>query len=152
MKTNQLSGFQYKLEEQLGPKLGTEDKIAVHPALKDSISRVMFRISDHGVLDAGGGDKESGRAAIDMAKSYSRYNLLFSQALNILVPCNTKLCVGDVIHCEFPKTEGGETSEPDDEVSGNYVIREVRHHFSANQNTSSLKLMRDSYGLYGPDE
>ncbi len=152
MKTNQLSGFQYKLEEQLGPKLGTEDKIAVHPALKDSISRVMFRISDHGVLDAGGGDKESGRDAVDMAKSYSRYNLLFSQALNILVPINVNLKVGDVVECKLPLMGGSEDAEYDKEMSGNYLIRELRHTFTANQNTTSLKLMRDSYGLYGPQE
>ena len=95
---------------------------------------------------------KSGRDDGDVAKSFSRYNLLFTQALNILVPCNTKLKVGDVIYCEFPKTEGGESKEVDPEVSGNYIIRELRHHISANQNTSSLKLMRDSYGLYGPDQ
>jgi hypothetical protein len=104
------------------------------------------------VLGVDGVIAKSGRDDGDMAKSFSRYNLLFTQALNILVPCNTKLKVGDVIYCEFPKIEGGITSDVDDQLSGNYVIRELRHHVAANQNTSSLKLMRDSYGLYGPEQ
>ena len=40
-------------------------------------------------------------------------------------------------------------AEVDAEQSGNYLIKEVRHHFEGNQMVSSLKLVRDSYGLYG---
>jgi len=78
--------------------------------------------------------------------------LLFTQALNILIPCNINLKVGDIIYCEFPEMNSGKTREIDSETSGNYVIRELRHHFSAQQNTTSLKLMRDSYGVYGPNQ
>ena len=95
-----------------------------------------------------GGVSTSGRTPVDLAKSFARYNLLFTQALNILIPCNTKLKVGDVIYCEFPEMSAGESKEIDPESSGFYLIRELRHHFSANQNTTSLKLMRDSYGVY----
>ena len=114
----------------------------------------MFRISDHGTLDPGGDKKDSGRDAVDMAKSYSRYNLLFSQALNILVPLNVKLKVGDIVKCKLPITGVTEDGNPghDKDLSGNYLIRELRHTFAANQSTTSLKLMRDSYGLYGPNE
>ena len=153
--TNKLHRFEYALQEETkhpGAKLGKQNKYFVKSEYAKTPTRVFYRMTDHGVLATDGTLPDSGRDEGDIAKSFSRYNILFTQALNILVPCNTKLCVGDVIHCEFPKTEGGETTEPDDEVSGNYVIREVRHHFSSNQNTSSLKLMRDSYGLYGPDE
>ena len=94
---------------------------------------------------------DSGGDAI-LAKSVSRINLLFTQALNILVPLNVRLKVGDLIYCEFPKIEAGQSTEVDDQMSGNYVIREVHHHFVANQNTSSLLLMRDSYGLYGQNQ
>ena len=152
--SNELHGLNYKLQEETkdATKLGKQDEIFVKSEYADATSRIFWRTTDHGVLGNDGVIKSSGRDDGDIGKSFSRYNLMFTQALNILVPCNTKLCAGDVIYCEFPKTEGGETSEPDPEVSGNYIIREVRHHFSANQNTSSLKLMRDSYGLYGPDE
>ena len=104
-------------------------------------SRLLTRISDHGTLESGLGDKDSGADPTDMAKSFSRYNLLFTQALNILVPCNIDLKVGDIIACKFP-----ERNTDNQSMSGNYLIRELRHHFVMNQNVTSLKLMRDSYG------
>ena len=39
--------------------------------------------------------------------------------------------------------------QPDANQSGNYLIKELRHHFELNQNVTGLKLVRDSYGLYG---
>ena len=151
MITNKVSGYKYSLKEQLGDKTLGKDAIPVS-AFGDSISRVMFRMSDHGTLEKGAGLDTSGRDHADMAKSFSRYNLLFTQAINILVPLNIDLKVGDVIYCEFPKKDkGGSSTGFDSEISGNYLIRELRHHFTANQNTTSLKLMRDSYGLYGPE-
>jgi len=152
--TNKLSRYHYNLQKETknASKLGKQDQIFVKSDYANAASRSLFRLSDHGVLGVDGVIAKSGRDDGDMAKSFSRYNLLFTQALNILVPCNTKLKVGDVIYCEFPKIEGGVTSDVDDQLSGNYVIRELRHHVSSNQNTSSLKLMRDSYGLYGPEQ
>ena len=146
--TSQLSGFKYEINKQLRSKLGEEDTHSTH--FDGAISRVMFRISDHGTLDPGGDKKDSGRDAVDMAKSYSRYNLLFSQALNILVPLNVNLKVGDIIKCKLPLkgSDPDGDSGYDKDLSGNYLIRELRHTFTANQNTTSLKLMRDSYGLY----
>ena len=151
MITNRVSGYKYNLKDELGEKTLGKDTIPVS-AFGESISRMMFRKSDHGTLEKGAGLDTSGRDEADMAKSFSRYNLLFTQAINILVPLNTELKVGDVIYCEFPyKNQGGNSNEMDPEISGNYLIRELRHHFTANQNSTSLKLMRDSYGVYGPD-
>ena len=87
-----------------------------------------------------------------MAKSFSRYNLLFTQALNMNVPCNVKLKAGDIIYAQFPKMEAGSSKEVDSEQSGNYLIKELRHHFSPNEMLTSLRLVRDSYGLYGPNQ
>ena len=120
-----------------------------------SPSRVLSTVSDHGTLDqpfqnyaSNAALLTSGRDKADMAKSFSRYNLLFQQALNILVPCNVNLRVGEIIKCTFPQLKGGKGTEDDPEISGYYLIRELRHHFEPNKNTTSLKLMRDSYGLY----
>ena len=104
-------------------------------------------MTDNGIMSSGGGTENSGRTPADMAKSTARYNLLFTQALNILIPCNVNLKVGDVIHCEISEMNSGKSAEPDTEISGRYLIRELRHHFSQGQNTTSLKLMRDSYGV-----
>ena len=152
--TNKLSKFHYNLQEETknASRLGKQDKILVKSEFANKSSRNLVRLSDHGVLGTDGVITKSNIDDGVMAKSFSRYNLLFTQALNILVPCNTKLKVGDVIYCEFPKMEGGKPTDIDSEMSGNYIIRELRHHIASNQNTTSLKLMRDSYGVYGPDE
>ena len=156
-RNNELSLYNYKLKDEIknATKLGNEESITVNSDFASVPTRTMFRTSDHGTLNPSGAltesQSDSGGDAI-LAKSVSRINLLFTQALNILVPLNIKLKVGDFIYCEFPKIEGGQSSDVDDQMSGNYVIRELHHHFSPNQNTTSLKLMRDSYGLYGQNQ
>ena len=84
-----------------------------------------------------------------MAKSFARYNLLFTQALNIVVPMNINLKAGNILYAQFQEVDAGKGAEVDPEQSGNYLIKEVRHHFEGGQMLSSLKLVRDSYGLYG---
>ena len=81
---------------------------------------------------------------------FSRYNLLFTQALNILVPCNLDLKAGNVIKCELPRIQEGQSREIDLELSGYYLIKEVRHHIEVGEVTTSLKLIRDSYGFKVP--
>ncbi len=148
---NQFSGYEYELDKELGKTLG-KDEIVTDPKLTESVTRTMFRVSDHGILSQETGNEESGRDRTDMAKSYARYNLLFTQSLNISVPCNINLKVGDIIECAFPQKLGGKANSADPRMSGLYLIRELRHHFTANQNVTSLKLLRDSYGLYGSNE
>ena len=82
-----------------------------------------------------------------MAKSFARYNLLFTQSINMVVPCNIRLKVGDVIAARFPRVTGSEKSEKDSEQSGKYLIKSLRHHFEGNANVTYLSLIRDSYGL-----
>ena len=148
--TNTLDQYTYYLKEEIQNKLGTNDTIPVPPGFEKSISRVMFRTSDRGVLDNEGVANDSGRDVADMAKSFSRYNVLFTQALNMNVPCNINLKAGDVIYVEVPSIDTATKKEPDKDQSGYYLIKEVRHHFDAQQVVTSLRLIRDSYGLYGP--
>jgi|TARA_R100000479_G_scaffold176446_1_gene130930 hypothetical protein len=147
--TYEVTAYKYDLREEIGDKkLTKQTKFSLPEDLSGNPSRVLVRTTDDGIMAKDGGVSTSGRTPVDLAKSFARYNLLFTQALNILIPCNTKLKVGDVIYCEFPEMSAGESKEIDPESSGFYLIRELRHHFSANQNTTSLKLMRDSYGVY----
>lgn len=154
MLTNKLSIWTYKLKDEIknSTKLGAQDSIIVSEEFGGSISRILTRTSDHGVLDVSGELQTSGRDNADMAKSFSRYNLLFTQALNMNVPCNINLNAGDIIYAQFPQMERADTGEIDPEQSGNYLIKELRHHFSGGQMVTSLKLVRDSYGLYGPNQ
>jgi len=145
---NQVTVYNYKIDEEVGNKKMTkQDGISVAPELQEYPSRIHVRSTDNGITASGGGTDTSGRSPADIAKSNARYNLMFTQGLNILIPCNVNLKVGDVLHCEFSEMDSGRSKEPDKENSGRYLIRELRHHFSQGQNTTSLKLMRDSYGL-----
>ena len=140
----------YKLKDQINLKLGTDNDIALSDELGDGWTRMMVRIADTGVLDnTEDVSTPSGRDAADMAKSAARYNLLFTQSLNMTVPCNVNLKAGDIIYCEFPAIKISGSQEIDEEQSGNYLISQVRHHFEGTQMVTSLKLIRDSYGVYG---
>jgi hypothetical protein len=117
----------------------------------ESITRIMVRTSDRGALNSDGTAGDAKRNGADMAMSYSRYNILFGQALNMIVPCNINLKVGDIIYSEFPRIDSSNSSQADEEQSGYYLIKELRHHFEGGQMITSLRLIRDSYGLYGPN-
>ena len=123
-------------------------------------SRVMARVGDTGMWapdlekNDDGEVEDSGRDPVDMAKAFTRYTLLFQQSLNITIPCNIKLRVGNVIKLVFPEVGPAERQSPDSkkadqELSGFYIIRSLRHHFeiSEGKNVTSLNLIRDSYGL-----
>ena len=62
--------------------------------------------------------------------------------------------VGTPIRLIFPKvgpeeSGGTGTKESDQELSGIYLIRSLRHHFEITEgrNVSALNLVRDSYGI-----
>jgi hypothetical protein len=152
---NRLSIIKYVLKDEIkdASTLGADANVAISEELGESFSRIMVRTSDIGVMDNKDGpasitDKTPMRDETDMAKSTSRYNLLFTQSLNMVVPCNINLKVGDVIYAEFPAIRSGNNLEADDQQSGNYLIKELRHHMEPATMVTSLKLIRDSYGLY----
>ena len=154
---HQVSYYGYNFKDELGDShLGQDDihdPSSMFTEIANRPTRIISRTTDHGVLDKDGlhqGKKESGRDTADMSKSFSRYNLLFTQALNILVPCNLDLKVGNVIKCELPRIQEGQSREIDLQLSGYYIIKEVRHHIEVGEITTSLKLIRDSYGFKIP--
>ena len=141
--------FSYKIKEHFDPQLGTDMELP-GGEITDTATRILVRIGDTGMQ----GDnlvEGSGRDNSDMAKSFSRYNLLFTQSLNIVVPCNVNLKAGELIRIIFPTVGPSNPNEKsvDKESSGNYLIRSLRHHFdvAGGQNTTSLNLVRDSYRI-----
>jgi len=155
--TNKFSRYQYNLKDEIknASKLGTDDTIPVSEELGTSVSRILFRTSDIGVMDndfkSDKFDESQQRDIADMAKSASRYNILFTQSLNMIVPCNVQLKVGDVIYIELPRIERSNNKRADDKQSGYYLIKELRHHMEPGTVVTSLRLIRDSYGLYGAE-
>ena len=140
--------YQYNLKDEILDKLGKQDSIDVPGGFENAPSRILVRTADRGILDPGQIAEDSGRDVADMAKSFARYNLLFTQSLNMTVPCNTKLKVGDVIAAVFPRvTSSSVNKDKDPDQSGKYLIKSLRHHFEANANVTTLGLIRDSYGL-----
>ena len=53
--------------------------------------------------------------------------------------------VGDIIVVKFLKSNM-ESKERDRRQSGNYMIKELCHHFDANQSLTSMTLIRDTFG------
>jgi hypothetical protein len=150
--SNTLELYTYKVKDQVKRKLGGAESIAVSDEFGDSISRIMVRSSDRGGLKPDGSVSDKLRSGADMAMSYSRYNLLFTQALNMVVPCNVNLKAGGIIQAEFPRIDRSVDMSSDEEQSGYYLVKELRHHFEGGQMVTSLRLIRDSYGLYGSNK
>jgi hypothetical protein len=65
----------------------------------------------------------------------------------MVIPSNTNLRAGDIIDCRFPKITQSQTTENDTETSGLYMIKELCHHFDSDSSYTSLKLIRDTFGI-----
>jgi|TARA_B100000900_G_scaffold151241_1_gene128469 hypothetical protein len=144
-------------EKEPRVKLGEDfqvPKILGAAELTNLPSRIVSMVADVGTLEkdayvAQNGSNLPAKNASgfeNQRQSIMRYNLLFMQTLDIQVPCNTNLEVGDVIKCNFPKTSS-ESKENDPELSGLYMIKELCHHFNIDQSLTSMKLIRDTHGM-----
>ena len=84
-----------------------------------------------------------------LAKSIMRYSLLHAQLVNIIVPCNANLTVGNCIRLNFENITQDNKIEKElnDHRSGNYLIIHLCHAFTPTNSFTSLTLARDEYGL-----
>jgi len=80
--------------------------------------------------------------------SKNRYASVFgSQVLNIIVPANPKVKVGDMIEVELPDLDNqGCEKEVDEEASGNYLVKELCHSFGKTSCVTSMKVLRNGTG------
>ena len=83
-------------------------------------------------------------------RAWRRYALLHSQILDIQVPCNLNLRVGEVIKVLMENiTEDNQTDFVNNpNRSGFYMILHLCHHFDPTNSFTSLTLTRDGTGLY----
>lgn len=144
------SRFHYKIGEEVDSDMGQYSPLPGDDLAKNA-SRVLTRVGDQGMITKVIA-QDSGVKPADMAKSFGRYNLLFTQSLNIVIPVNVTLRVGQLIRIVLPKATATQTESnlsADEESTGNYLIRSLRHHFdiSGGTNTTTLNLIRDSYGF-----
>lgn len=109
-----------------------------------SPSRILSAVLDIGALSRSEKTEKNIDPTQHISQSVMRYNILFTQVINIVVPSNFDLHAGDVILCDFPKT--GIDGETDQEISGKYLIKELCHYFDSNNTYTALRLVRDTYG------
>lgn len=113
--------------------------------LSNTPTRIITAVANIGTIDSNSSSTPNASVELYQRQALLRYNLLFMQSLNITVPLNSNLKVGDVIECRFTKTTN---SDPGFE-SGLYMIKELRHTFTKDLSLTSMKLIRDTYGEFG---
>jgi hypothetical protein len=136
-------------------ELNPEKPLKVIDTLKEKPTRLMFRILDQGALQKGSKKEEvekRNELAVYQNKSYIRNNLLFSQSLNISVPINPELRAGQMIEVQFPlkSKENQDTTDQfgkdkDNDISGKYLISELRHVIGGGKSSTQLNLIRDLF-------
>lgn len=135
-------------------ELNPEKPLKVIETLKEKPTRLMFRILDQGALQKGSKKEEvekRNELAIYQNKSYARNSLLFSQSLSVSMELNISLRAGNLIQIQFPlkkepdltKTQLGK--EDDNDISGRYIISQLRHIFSNGEAETQLTLIRDVF-------
>jgi len=74
--------------------------------------------------------------------------------LSLQVPGNTMLDAGDKIYFEIPSVRGGNAKGTDRQLSGNYIITEIRNNvnISTDRHTTYLKVVRDCVENEYPSE
>ena len=122
--------------------------------LEDIPTRLMLRLLDKGAMQKGSkkdeGEKET-ELAIFQNKAYARNNLLFSQALSISVPFNPEMRAGQMIEVKLPVKKSDEQeqteygSERDNDISGKYLVAELKHSIGNKKANTQLKLIRDVF-------
>lgn len=136
--------------KNLGKKLDLPKISSTNNAsLGDSPTRIFTQILDIGTVESGVSTSLNSDPIKYQSQSIMRYNILFTQSVNMVVPSNTNLRAGDIISCKFPRISGDDKDEYDKEQSGLYMIKELCHHFDTEASYTSMKLVRDTFGLYG---
>jgi hypothetical protein len=117
--------------------------------LGDVPTRILTQILDVGTVESGISTSLNSDPIKYQSQAIMRYNILFTQSVNMIVPSNTNLRAGDIISCKFPRISSDDKDEFDKEQSGLYMIKELCHHFDTEASYTSMKLVRDTFGLYG---
>lgn len=115
--------------------------------LGDVPTRIITQILDIGTMDPNVSVDQNMDPEKYQSQSLTRYNTLFTQTLSVMVPLNTNLRAGDVIECQFPRISQTDAKEYDMETSGLYMIKELCHHYDIEHSYTSLKLIRDTFGI-----
>lgn len=144
----------FKKDDYMGKtkNLGSEFKLpplseGSDKTLGDVPTRIITAVLDIGTMEKDASTDPNSDPRLYQSQSLMRYNTLFTQFINIMVPSNTNLRAGDIIQCNFPKITQSNAKEFDKEQSGLYMIKELCHHFDTENSYTSMKLIRDTFGV-----
>lgn len=146
-KTFEETEIEYKFNE--GKLIKSLGKSAEAPDV-NAYTRTHYSMLDIGTLEPTVKGKDNNNPNEYQAQAAMRYNILFSQLVDIQVPCNPNLRAGDTIICDFEIVTQSEKEQgsSDPVQSGKYLIVDLCHHYEPTRSITSLTLARDSYGLY----
>ncbi len=110
--------------------------------------RIVSGVYNIGTLDPGVSTATNYNPFDDVAQGVARYSKFSTYDYTILVPANTNLVAGDPVYLEFPKVSM-DTPDIDPEQSGLYIIKEITHKFYTNKSYTSMRVVRDTFGING---
>ena len=127
-------------------------KIATDLNYQDNVTRYSSKFFDTGVLPTGRNwnqqKKESKQINLEIdeiiRQSTNRYNQMSSVNLNIIIPMDLGIHVGDMIFVDFPEIASNNVQRPSKNKSGNYLIIDLCHKIGSAGCYSSVHLVRDS--------
>lgn len=144
----------FKQEQYAGKAKNLGGKLKLPPiaqgsnvSLGDVPTRIITAVLDIGTMESDVSTDRNSDPKLYQSQALMRYNTLFTQTLNMMIPSNTNLRAGDIIECNFPKITQSDAKEFDKEQSGLYMIKELCHHFDTERSYTSLKLIRDTFGV-----
>jgi len=129
------------------------------PVINDKFSteftRKTYVIKDTGTLPTGDvkeqvkkNNEEIFEVESILNQAIRRYNQFSIGALEVDIPPDFSLHVGDCIHVDVPDT-AGEKTETDKQISGKYLIAVLKHAINSGKGITKLGLVRDSFGRDG---
>lgn len=131
-------------------------KIAADLDIQNELTRYSTRLSDGGALASGFTMEEQLKYANDpkglgnyqiedlVMQAESRLNQLLGTQVQILIPMDLSLHVGDLIECDFPEISNKQVQEISKNKSGVYIILDASHKINLNSAYTSLNISRDS--------
>jgi len=135
------------LEKALGKEAPIPESFNKNP--QTSHTRTHYHVLDVGSLEKPENRTPNNDPKRWQATATTRYNLLFTQVVNLQVPYNENLRAGDTIECDFEIiSDRKEIGSVDQTQSGKYLIMDLCHSFDPKNSFTSMTLVRDTYGLY----
>lgn len=82
------------------------------------------------------------------APSNTRYNSLMDQQVEMTVPLNTSVYAGDVVSISIPENKSAPRRRAEQiQVSGNYLVFRLNHHYDPTGSFTKMTLVRDTHGV-----